>query len=131
MGLDPVKLFQRRPPPSRKQIRKLKPVRNPAVAFELDEGGGIMLKVPLTHAKPFLRALAKLSNAPAEKQVELEPVGAAVWRMCDGKHTIEMIAKSLSAQFGLTPAESEASLLAFLDTLSKRRYLTWQNPQGK
>lgn len=131
MGLDPVKLFQRKPTPSRKQIRKLKPVRNPTVGFESNDDGGIMLMVPMTHAKPLIRALAKWSNAPAERLVELEPVGAAVWQMCDGKHTIEMIAKSLCAQFGLTPAEAEASLLAFLDTLSKRRYLTWQNPKGR
>lgn len=118
-----MRFGRRKPAPTRKQLRRAKPVRNAAVAFESGEDGGLLLKIPLTHRRAPVRVLARLWSAPPDKVVELEPVGAMVWNLCDGKHTIDNIANEIQREFKLTKVEAEASLLAFLETLMKRRYI--------
>jgi hypothetical protein len=66
---------------------------------------------------------------PDDKQVELEPIGAFVWNLCDGKRTVQGITEALQREFKITKVEAEASLLAFLDTLMKRRYVALEMPK--
>lgn len=127
MGL--VQLAKRYFDPSEKldpeRLRKAKPIRNPAVTYEQGEDGTLLLSAPLTlQGRGFMGMIAKWMKAPDRKKFELEPFGAFVWNLCDGKHTFEGISKGLREQFKLNRLEADASLVAFLQMLSQRRLIT-------
>jgi hypothetical protein len=61
----------------------------------------------------------------------LEPVGAFVWSLCDGKHTFEGISRKLREEFKLSRLESDASLSAFLQMLSQRKLITMMVAEKK
>lgn len=119
-----MKLFAKKPAFTKKQIRNAKPLRNPALQYDEQEDGSTTLRVPITHSRAPARILAKATGASPEREVELEPVGAFVWKRCDGRHTVASISTELQQSFGLTSLEAEASLMAFLDTLARRRYIS-------
>jgi len=106
-------------------LKKSKPLRNPAVRQEGGEDGSLMLFAPLAEQGRGLAGLmAKWVKAPDHKKFELEPVGAFVWNLCDGRHTFEGISKRLREQFKMNRLEADAALLAFLQMLSQRRLIT-------
>lgn len=106
--------------------RKSKPLRNAAVEHEQTEDGCTLLKVPLEVRGGIYRLLSAKLETPAYKEVQLEEVGSYVWSLCDGKHTCEAIAAKLKSKFKLTKPEAEASLMSFLSTLAKRRYIVFE-----
>jgi len=107
------------------QLRNSRPLRNPAVTSEVAEDGSLLLSAPLSlQGRGFMALVAKWMKAPDRKKFELEPHGAYVWNLCDGKHTFEGISKGLREQFKLNRLEADASLLAFLQMLSQRRLIT-------
>jgi len=75
--------------------------------------------------------LAAKAGRPDQKQFELEPIGAFVWNLCDGKHTFEGISKKLREHFKLNRLEADASLSAFLQMLSQRKLITMMVSQKK
>jgi len=107
------------------KLRKSKPVRNPVVTQEQGDDGIVILSAPLIlQGRGVAGMLAKWMKAPDQKKFELEPVGAFVWNLCDGKHTFEGISKRLREQFKMNRLEADASLTAFLQMLSQRRLIT-------
>lgn len=106
-------------------LRKARPTRNTFVTFELIDDGIVVLQAPLsTQGSGILGRIAKRSGRPDVKQFELEPVGAFVWNLCDGKHTFEGISRKLQEEFKLSRLEADASLSAFLQMLSQRKLIT-------
>ena len=107
------------------QFRNAKPIRNPHVTWETADDGSILLVAPLSEqGKGFMGWVARRMKLPDQKQFELEPVGALVWEHCDGNHTNASIAKALQTRYKMNRLEAEASLSAFLQTLSQRRLVT-------
>ncbi len=107
------------------KLRKAKPLKNPSVTQEITEEGALLLIAPLTQqGRGIVGALAKWLKAPDQKKFELEPVGAFVWNLCDGRTTFEGISKKLREQFKMNRLEADAALLAFLQMLSQRRLIT-------
>jgi len=106
-------------------LRKSKPLRNPAVLQDIAEDGSLLLRAPLVQqGRGFAGLMAKWLKSPEHKKFELEPVGAFVWNLCDGRHTFEGISKRLREQFKMNRLEADAALLAFLQMLSQRRLIT-------
>lgn len=118
-----VSLKNRRNVPNRKEILKSRPIRNERLQFVEEGDGRVILSIPVEIRGPAVRWLSKVGRWPSIKEVELEPVGAFVWKLCDGKHTCEGIARLLSCEYKLSKVEAEASLISFLETLLKRRYI--------
>ena len=59
-----------------------------------------------------------------ERGLSLNPVGAAVVRLCDGGHTVAEIIAALVASFPGAPAdEVERDVIAFLERLRERALL--------
>lgn len=112
---------------TRSEIRRARPIRNPAIRFEPSDDGGVTLLVPVAQRGFLGRTIGKV--VPDDKQVELEPVGAFVWNLCDGKRSVQGIAEALQREYKITKVEAEASLLAFLETLLKRKYLALEMPK--
>ena len=126
MGLVRVakRLFDRSPHMQPETLRRSKPLRNPVVRQELAEDGGLLLIAPLIQqGSGFAGLVAKWMKAPDQKRFELEPVGALVWNLCDGRHSFEGISKRLREEFKMNRIEADAALLAFLQMLSQRRLI--------
>lgn len=127
MGLADVAkgFFDRRTRIDPEILRKAKPLRNAFVEFEKLEDGSIVLSAPLsTQGSGLLGRFAQKAGRPDRKQFELEPVGAFVWDICDGKHTFEGISRKLRERFKLSKVEADASLSAFLQMLAQRKLIT-------
>lgn len=106
-------------------LRKTKPTRNPFVKMESLEDGSMVLQAPLSsQGKGIMGKLAARAGKPDIKNFELEPIGAFVWGLCDGKHTFEGISKRLREEYKLNRLEADASLSAFLQMLSQRKLIT-------
>jgi hypothetical protein len=119
------KTFEGRKPMDPDVLRKAKPVRNPAVEWEVNDDGCALLQAPLeTQGRGIMAAVAKRMKVPDKKQFELEPVGALVWEHCDGKHTVEAISRKLRDRYKMNRLEADAALSAFLQMLSQRRLIT-------
>ncbi|AIE87836.1 PqqD family protein [Fimbriimonas ginsengisoli] len=107
------------------ELSKAKPVRNPAVVETPGEEGVLLLQAPLMQqGRGFAGWMAKRMNAPDTKTFELEPVGAFVWTLCDGKHTVEAISRKLRDRYKMNRLEADAALNAFLQMLGQRRLIT-------
>jgi len=107
------------------QFRKAKPVRNNLVRWEENEDGSVLIIAPIdVDRRAWLKWMAKYMKMPVEKQFELEPIGGFVWIHCDGQQTSETIARKLRERFKMNRLEAEASLSAFLSSLTERRLIT-------
>lgn len=110
---------------SAEEFRGAKPAKNPNVEEETTEDGGILLHAPLVlQGKGVMGWIAKRMEAPSTKTFELEPVGAFVWALCDGKHTFEAISRKLRERFKMNRVEADAALTEFLRMLGQRRLIT-------
>jgi hypothetical protein len=106
-------------------LRKSKPLRNPGVSFEVAEDGTALLLAPLeTQGMGVAGLLARWMKAPSHKKIELEPIGAYVWELCDGSTTFESISKKLRDRYKMNRLEADAALMEFLQLLSRRRLIT-------
>lgn len=100
---------------SPEQMRRARPIRNPAVV-DLVDNGVTMLEGPLR----LKGLLGWLTPDPVVKRFELEEVGSFVWSLIDGKRSFESLSKQLQKQFKLGRAEAEVSLDAYLRMLAER-----------
>jgi hypothetical protein len=110
-----MKLFRRKRAPTRDEIRKAIPTKNPSA----EERGGI-LALPLAQRRGFFGWLAKKANASNKLEIELDEIGSFVWGLIDGRRSVAGIAQSLAKEYKLNKHEAEASLLEFLDRLRQR-----------
>ncbi len=102
------------------QFRKARPIRNPVVEWTTAEDGSLLMQVPIESRRKWLQKIAIKAKWPTTRQFELEPMGAFVWQFCDGQHSNETIARKLKERYKMNRLEAEASLSAFLQTLSQR-----------
>lgn len=83
-----------------------KPARNRALAFrEIADEGGLVVD-------------------PRHSRVEvLNPVGAKVYAMLDGEHSVEQIVAAVVEEFEVDEATARADIEAFLGDLREREML--------
>jgi hypothetical protein len=111
-------LFKRRRKMPRKQMFGGLPVRNPSAKTETIENG---LKVTLTRDQTQMPWYVRLMpKPPPVRTFELDGVGAFVWNLCDGEHTVGQIADALADEKNLEVREAEVALMNYLRTLSRR-----------
>ncbi len=102
----------------RKQVFGGVPTRNPSVKAESTEGG---LRLTISRDQTVMPWYVRLMpKPPPTKTFEMDHVGALVWELCDGKHTIAQIADALADEKKLEMKEAEVALVHYLRTLSKR-----------
>lgn len=115
------KLFDRRARLTQEQMRGARPMRNQLARWEALEDGSLVVEVPLAAKSGWMaRSLAKRGKIPDVRKYELEPVGAFVFELCDGKHKCETISRKLKDRYKMNRMEADAALVAFLQTLSQR-----------
>jgi len=115
---------------SREKFLKLKPIKNPYLKWTKSEMGEVVITLKLRETKKG-DFLSKLFPAPKEKRISLDKIGSFVWDRCDGKHSLDDIAKELCDEYKMLRQEAEVSLSTFIQELSKRRFIGVLIPEGK
>lgn len=104
---------------TREEVLNAYPVRNQLITWEEEENGEISLVVPQKKSL-WIKIVARLFSVPDKRVIVLDEVGAFVWKLCDGKHTIDLVVRRLRNEYSLTYKEAETSLLTYLRQLAKR-----------
>ena len=120
--------LKKRPDVDRTRVMKSFPVRNQLITWEIDDKGEASLVVPQKD-KLWVRLASKLFMLPNKRVIVLDSIGTYVWQMCDGKHTISQIIKSVQNQYQFTRKEAETSLFTFMQQLGKRNFIGFAIPQ--
>ena len=120
--------LKKRPDVDRSKVLKAFPLRNQLITWEIDDKEEASLVIPQKD-KRWVKWTSKLFMLPDKRVVVLDSIGAYVWQMCDGKHTISQIIKALQKKHQLTRKEAETSLFTFIQTLGKRNFIQFAIPQ--
>ncbi len=99
---------------------------------EPTEDGGIRLTIG-RRTDWWARALAVVFPIPRQRHIELDAVGAEVWRLCDGENRLRDMIRALAERHKLTRAEAEWSLRTYLRDLGKRGLVGFavEKPEGE
>jgi len=74
---------------------------------------------------------AVLFNPDTAEAVGINPVGIAVWKLMDGRHTLEQIASIIQEQFSKVPGTAPDEIARFVTDLEKRGYIGYEfEPAG-
>lgn len=110
---------------TQEELKGARPIQNPLVTEAPQDDGSILLTAPLIlQGRGMMGWMAKRMKAPDTKTFELEPVGAFVWSLCDGRHTFDAISRKLRERYKMNRLEADAALTAFLQMLGQRRLIT-------
>lgn len=113
----------RRIPPRFKPLLSLVPVWN-RKGLTWEEKNG---EVVLIHAKELGRMERALMSVVGGSEVLRRPLGkmgSAVWRLCDGRHTVADICADLKERFGAEAEPVLKRVAAYLKMLAERNYIT-------
>jgi hypothetical protein len=117
--------------PTWREMLELRPIRNPELEWK-EENERIVLCIKHGERKNWKLRLANLIvPLPPDRRVALDAIGTDVWRMLDGKNTVERIAKSLAKKYKLGPREAELSLQQFFKELGRRGYIGFLKENDK
>lgn len=99
------------------------PVRNQVISWETTDSGCVRIEYALV-LNPLLHSIFKRLS-PAEegapsRKIELDRLGTSVWMMLDGSNTTADIIGRFAEEHGVSAAEAEQSVTAFLRMLGKR-----------
>ncbi|MCG9129148.1 PqqD family protein [Candidatus Poribacteria bacterium] len=119
--------IKKRPDVDRGKILDAFPLRNQLITWEMDDKGEASLVIPQKD-KLLVRLTSKLFMLPDKRVVVLDSIGAFVWELCDGEHTISQIIKALQKKHQLTRKEAETSLFTFIKQLGKRNFIGFAIP---
>jgi hypothetical protein len=99
-------------------------IQNRAARVVREEAdGSVTLAVP-TRKPPFMRwALSWLVRVPKERLTVLDPIGAAIWKSCDGRRSVEAIVEKFATFYRLSFHESRVSVTGYVTTLLRRGVL--------
>ena len=120
--------LKKRPDVDRGKVLKAFPLRNQLITWEMDDKGEASLVIPQKE-KIWLKLTSKIFMLPDKRVVVLDSIGAFVWQMCDGKHTISQIINALQKKHQLTRKEAETSLFTFIKMLGKRNFIQFAIPK--
>jgi hypothetical protein len=114
---------KKQPAPTRRDVLKLRPLRNPNLEWSEEEGQVVL---HIKHTRTWKTTLLNIFvPVPKDRTVMLDAVGTDVWNSMDGSNTFEAIAKLLAKKHKLTPREAELSLQQFFKELGRRGYVVF------
>ena len=94
------------------------PVRNPLVR-ERAGGGPVRLTAPLRAT--LLKRM--FGSKHGEKSFDLDELGAAVWKLCDGRRTVEEIISAFAQERRVNVREAQVAVVEFLRMLLRRNLI--------
>lgn len=111
---------------SRQEALGAVPIRNPLLEWERTEQGELLLKVPVEQRSMMIRWAMMAFRLPPVRHIQLDEVGAAVWELCDGEHSVESIVQQMCKRTRMSRREVEASVSMFLKMLADRRLVAFK-----
>jgi hypothetical protein len=119
-----------KPKISREQALGSLPVRNSLVEWRDTDDGEVEITIRPRKDR-FARVLRVIFPPPREKKIQLDEVGAEVWRLCDGETSVEQIIRRMAKRYKLNRKEAETSTTEYLRRLGKRRLVGFAIPNAK
>jgi hypothetical protein len=117
----------KKPRLSREHALQARPIRNPALEWEELDNGEV--RVVLPRRRDLVgKLLSSVFYVPQSKPISLDVVGARVWKLCDGEHSVHDITEALMEEHKLHRREAEVSLTEFLRMLGKRNMVAFVVP---
>lgn len=117
-------LFRKKKPADPALFLAAIPVRNPQVRERELDVDTVRLTGRLRRGK----LSGYLGLAATEKSFDLDPLGAEVWRACDGATSVETIITQFSQKHRLNIREAEVAVQTFLNTLIQRNLVALVAP---
>ena len=69
---------------------------------------------------------AVLFNPDTAKAVGINPVGVAVWKLLDGKRTIEEVIEGIEQQYDEVPDSVQEEVSTFMDELTQGGFIGYE-----
>lgn len=125
------KVRRRKKPPvvlNRVQATAARPIRNPALAYHLNDEGYAVVTLPRRDDSTG-KLLAWVFMVPESRPIVLDEIGTMIWDLCDGTHSFSELASALAEHYSVTAREAEVSLAEFLRRLGKRGMIAFALPK--
>jgi hypothetical protein len=122
-------LFRKRPPAlTRQQQLASRPIRLVDGEMAAADNGGGRLKVKLKQ-----RRIGFLFRVPegATKTFEFDQMGKFVWEHCDGKTSVQRIARKFAKNYSVSEREAQVATEKFLMMLAKKGLIGAAVPRKK
>lgn len=117
--LERLRLKKRGPSLTREQALNALPVRNPTLKWEQNDRGDVV--ITLTRRRDAKgRLVSFFFHVPRSRDITLDQVGSRVWRLCNGRRTVEELIDQLADEYKLNRREAEVSLTEYLRQLGQR-----------
>lgn len=104
----------------REHLGFIRPIRCENLTETVRHDGTVLIRVPVRPRGWLGRLFYSVFRMRECREVELEPVGAFVWSLCDGSHTGKHVSKALCQKYQITQAEADVSLAVFLARMASR-----------
>ena len=102
------------------------PVKSPEVKEKKDRSGELLL-VYQVQVRPWfqgvLKKITRKESTLINKTLQLDSLGASVWKMIDGEQSVRKIIDEFQSVHQFTRREAEISVTAFFKELGKRGLL--------
>ena len=95
-------------------------VKNEKVDDEVSGSGDITLTVYRDKRSVLARILMTLCGLPEKKKIILDERGSFIWKMCDGKTTLEEMIHRFAGKYTMNRKESEVLIVYFIKSLAQR-----------
>lgn len=96
-----------------------------------DDNGIVTILVELEYRGLIGKIIKAISITPPPKykRIVLDKIGSVVWKMCDGKHTVEDIIKKLMSVTGLSRRNVELAVYHYIKTLVMKGLIELKIPE--
>lgn len=126
--LDRVRSWRKKPSLTRDQALLARPIRNPDLKWRASGDGEVTVTLP--RRRDWVgKLLGFFFYVPDSRDLTLDVVGARVWELCDGEHTVAAMVEALAQEHRLHRKEAEVSLTTFLRDLGKRGMVAFAVPR--
>jgi hypothetical protein len=106
-----------------KKLLQAKPKKSEAVDW--DGNGTDSLRIYAKYNKSYLvKFLSRFFEIPEERSFRFNPLGAMVWELCDGSHSVEEIKGIIMKRSKGDEKDIEKRLIRFINRLSANDLIT-------
>lgn len=114
---------QPQPPPAgprltRDQAFDARPIATELLDRRVRDNGGALIVIPM-HPTGYQKWLLRIPEN-AQRKIELDAVGVAVFDMCDGRTTVRQIAIKFASEHQVDQHEAEMAVASFVQMMMRR-----------
>jgi len=108
------------PGSSWKSMLLARPVWNSAARVQEGESGTVTVRIKREKPWYLFAPISWIVPLRPWQELALDPIGSGIWRLCDGRQTVEAIVDDFARQYRLTFHEARVAVTAYLKTLIQR-----------